>query len=177
MNETRLPPWSVPITVHEVSETGRRFELVADQNVRAAVAQAIGVQALPRLEATFDVTRHGRAGLRVAGQVSATVQQACVVTLEPVENTVEEAVDLLFTPPAAATPDDGAGTRKRVAPDEAPEAMSGESVDLGSIATEFLTLGLDPYPRKPGVVFEAPATADEGAHPFAALAALKKGRS
>ena len=47
-------------------------------------------------------------------------------------------------------------------------------IDLGAIATEFLILGLDPYPRKVGAVFQPPqaATPDEG--PFAALAALKK---
>ena len=48
------------------------------------------------------------------------------------------------------------------------------SVDLGAVATEFLLLGIDPYPRKPGAVFDAPATGDPAGHPFAALAALKK---
>ena len=48
-------------------------------------------------------------------------------------------------------------------------------VDLGALATEFLILGLDPYPRKPGAVFEPPRerAADEG--PFAALAGWSKG--
>ena len=49
-------------------------------------------------------------------------------------------------------------------------------IDLGAVATEFLILGIDPYPRKPGAVFEAPAAGEGGGHPFAALAALKKGR-
>ena len=48
-------------------------------------------------------------------------------------------------------------------------------VDLGAIATEFLLLGIDPYPRKPGVVFEALADDEyDTAQPFSALAALKK---
>jgi hypothetical protein len=47
-------------------------------------------------------------------------------------------------------------------------------VDLGAIATEFLILGIDPYPRKPGAVFEPPQSGDGEASPFAALAALKK---
>ena len=33
-------------------------------------------------------------------------------------------------------------------------------VDLGAVATEFLLLGIDPYPRKPGAVFEAPPAGD-----------------
>ena len=48
-------------------------------------------------------------------------------------------------------------------------------VDLGAVATEFLLLGIDPYPRKPGAVFDAPPAGDPASHPFAALAALKKG--
>ena len=48
------------------------------------------------------------------------------------------------------------------------------AVDLGAVATEFLLLGIDPYPRKPGAVFERPAAGRPGGHPFAALAALKK---
>jgi hypothetical protein len=35
-------------------------------------------------------------------------------------------------------------------------------------------LGIDPYPRKPGVVFDVPVTPpDPEDHPFAALKALK----
>jgi hypothetical protein len=40
---------------------------------------------------------------------------------------------------------------------------------------EFLILGIDPYPRKPDAVFDAPVVGDPKSHPFAALAALKKG--
>ena len=52
--------------------------------------------------------------------------------------------------------------------------MIGGLVDLGALATEFLILGLDPYPRKPDAVFEPPQSlaAEEG--PFAALAKLAK---
>ncbi len=40
--------------------------------------------------------------------------------------------------------------------DEPPEPLVGGTVDLGAIATEFLILGIDPYPRKPGAEFDAP---------------------
>ena len=49
-------------------------------------------------------------------------------------------------------------------------------VDLGAIATEFLILGLDPYPRKPGAVFEPPRERDSDGGAFAALAGWSKGR-
>jgi hypothetical protein len=178
MKRHTLPPWSLPVAVHEVAETGRHVELVADEAARTAVAQAIGLRSLPRLAASFDVTRHGREGLHVVGRVSATVGQTCVVTLEPIENEVEEAIDLVFAPPIAPElPEDGAGGR-RVAVDDGPEPLHGGTVDLGAVATEFLTLAIDPYPRKPGAEFTPPAAEDdESTRPFAALGALRKGRS
>jgi uncharacterized metal-binding protein YceD (DUF177 family) len=170
---TGKPPWSAPVALHDVPETGRHVDLVADENVRTAVAQAIGLRDLPRLAARFDVSRHGRDGLRVVGHVSATVGQICVVTLEPIENEIEEAVDLTFAPSAVSELADESGAGSKMAAEDAPEPLVGGVVDLGVVATEFLTLAIDPYPRKTGAEFAAPATADDTPKPFAGLAALK----
>jgi len=82
-------------------------------------------------------------------------------------------VDLLFAPPAGAVAEAEAPVRKKKG--EPPEPLENDVIDLGAIATEFLMLGLDPYPRKQGVEFAPPQPeGDPAAHPFAALAALKK---
>jgi uncharacterized metal-binding protein YceD (DUF177 family) len=168
------PPaaWSVPFAVADIPETGRRVDLVADDKAREAIAKAMGLNALPRLEAGFDLTRHGSGGVRVSGRVAATVVQNCVVTLEPVESAIDEAVDLTFQPEAAAG--NPAGGFHALDAEDPPDALHDGSVDLGAVATEFMLLGIDPYPRKPGVVFDVPAIGDPSGHPFAALAALKK---
>jgi Large ribosomal RNA subunit accumulation protein YceD len=174
-------PWQVPVAIEDVAaETGRHFDLVADSDVRAAVARVAGLRNLPRLQAAFDVTRSGTNGLHVTGRVSATVGQNCVVTLEPLANEVEEDIDLLFAPPPPpverkAGEDDGeaksSGRPERRF--DRPEPLIGGVVDLGALATEFLILGLDPYPRKPGAVFEPPQDLKPDPGPFAALAELK----
>jgi uncharacterized metal-binding protein YceD (DUF177 family) len=158
-------PWSVPVTLHEVPVTGRRFELKADAATRAAIAKSADLRALPRLEAAFDVSRRESEGLHVVGRVSATVGQVCVVTLDPIENEIEEMVDLIFVPGVAPAADDAA-----------PEPLLDDTVDLGALATEFLILGIDPYPRKPEAVFQAPPIEDQTEHPFAALAKLRRGQ-
>ena len=56
-----------PVAVAEIPETGRHVDIVADDGTRAAIAEAAGLAALPRLEAGFDLTRHGADGLRVVG--------------------------------------------------------------------------------------------------------------
>jgi uncharacterized metal-binding protein YceD (DUF177 family) len=162
------------VTVADIPETGRHFKLVADAPTRAAIAKLAGIVALPRLQANLDVTRHGNGGLRVVGRVSATVVQACVVTLEPLDNELSESVDVVFLPAAEVA--GGAGGRDGADAEDGPESMTDGTVDLGAVATEFLILGIDPYPRKPGAVFEAPegGAGEDKARPFAALAALQK---
>ena len=167
-------PWSVPLALSDVPDSGRHFDLVADEQARNAVAKHAGLSALPRLEASFDVTLHGRSGLHVLGRVSASVGQTCVVTLEPLENEIDESIDLAFMP-AGAFPLVGGG-EVEVPTVDVPEVLVGGGIDLGAIATEFLILGLDPYPRKPDATFQGSAVGDDAAHPFAALAALKKGQ-
>jgi len=177
MSETRLAgPWSVPVTIDDVPPTGRRFELVADEAIRAAIAKSADLRALTRMEATFDVTRHGPDGLHVVGRVGATVGQLCVVTLDPIDNEIEEAVDLFFVPDATPAIEDAPGSIALDVASDDIEPLRDETIDLGAVATEFLILGIDPYPRKSQAVFQAPPVENKTEHPFAALAKLKKGQ-
>jgi uncharacterized metal-binding protein YceD (DUF177 family) len=163
------PAWSVPVAITDVPESGRRIELVADAPAREAIAKVAGLIAVPRLVANFDLSRQGDDGLRVAGSVTADVVQTCVVTLEPMQSEIDEPIDLVFT--ASATP---VRTPQSIEADDPPENLRNGVADLGAVATEFLLLGIDPYPRKPDAVFDAPAEDDSSNRPFAALAALKK---
>jgi uncharacterized metal-binding protein YceD (DUF177 family) len=157
--------WSVPLAVDDVPEGGLHLELEAPASVRAELAKLAGLRDLGKLSAVFDVSRKG-AGLHVSGAVSAKIGQTCVVTLEPMENSVEERIDLLFAPAAAGA--------EAHADQEPPEPLVGGAIDLGALATEFLLLGIDPYPRKPGAEFAPPKGEDAGERPFAALASLKQ---
>jgi uncharacterized metal-binding protein YceD (DUF177 family) len=158
--------WSVPVAVEDIPDTGVHIEVDAPEPVRAALAASAGVRELPRLSAAFDLAREGLA-VRVTGQVNARVGQKCIVTLELIETDLGEPVDLVFAPPEASQMEAGDA-------DEPPEPLIDGKLDLGAIATEFLFLGVDPYPRKAGAEF-APVNTDDGrAHPFAGLEALKK---
>lgn len=173
--------WRVPVRVEEVPETGRQVDrhvdLTAPEAARAEIAALAGLRTLDSLEAAFDLSRRGD-GLQVRGRVQARVGQTCVVTLEPLDNTVDETVDLVFSPSAA--PEREAEVLAADGdPDSAepPEPLEGGAVDLAAVAVEFLMLGVDPYPRKPGARFEPAAAGEADApapHPFAALAALKR---
>lgn len=171
-------PWHVPVAVEDIAESGQHFDLVAGAEVCAEVARMAGLRDLPRFEASFDVTRHGAGNLHVTGCVSATVGQTCVVTLDPLTNEVEEMIDLLFAPPSSLQQADESESEDaaREATADKPEPLIGGRIDLGALAAEFLVLGLDPYPRKPGAVFHPPDDLEPDAGPFAALAGLKRDR-
>src|ERR1043166_9076775 len=129
--------WSMPVAVEDIPEAGLHLTLEAPEDARDALAHEAGLRTLPKLTAAFDLERRG-AGVRVNGHASARGGQTCVVTLEPMESSVEETVDLVFAPPAAA--------EGRKSKGEPPEPLVDGKIDLGAVAAEFLMLGLDPYP-------------------------------
>ncbi len=133
-------PWSVPVAVEDIPDSGLHVAIDAPATARAEVAELAGLRDLPQLSAVFDLTRQG-AGVHVSGQVSARVGQTCVVTLEPIESAVEEAVDLKFAA-ASGTEAEPKSARKRPRDgDEPPEPLFNGRFDLGALATEFLILG------------------------------------
>jgi uncharacterized metal-binding protein YceD (DUF177 family) len=168
--ENTQNPWSVPVAVDDIPETGLHIEAEAPAEVRAQLAKLANLRELPHLSAVFDLTRRG-GGVHVAGQVKARVGQTCVVTLESLENDLDEPINVLFAPSLDAAAN---GADHKAGDEEPPEPLIEGKVDLGAIATEFLLLGIDPYPRKAGAEFAAVKTADDSARPFAALEALKK---
>jgi hypothetical protein len=95
----------------------------------------------------------------------------CVVTLDPFDNQISEVIAVRFAPAAAG---DRHTRAIEVGEEDPPDTLVDGVLDLALLATEFLALAIDPYPRKPGAVFEAPAETQPEADPrFAALARLK----
>lgn len=170
-------PWSLPVQVAQIPETGLHQELSASPDQRAAIAALGGLRDVAAASAAFDLVPSTQGRIKVTGRVRAVVGQTCVVTLEPVDNTIDEAIDLVFAPPdqipdMADLVDDDLAPGVEV-PDP-PEPIERGVIDLGRVATDALYLALDPYPRKPDAVFETPTEPDDPEdHPFAALKALK----
>jgi Large ribosomal RNA subunit accumulation protein YceD len=173
----KMDPWRVPIVVAQIPDTGLHRDLEADAGVRKAMAGVGGLREVLSLRASFDVTPKRDGRFEVIGHVSARIGQTCVVTLDPIESDIDEAIDLIFAPPeqipALADLVDVAAEGEVEIPDP-PEPIIGGVIDLGRLGTDALLLGVDPYPRKPGAVFDPQVTAEDPEdHPFAALKALK----
>jgi hypothetical protein len=173
----RADPWSVPVTVAQIPEGGLHRDIEADAAARAAMAEVAGLREILSARASLDVTSIGGGRFHVAGYVRSRIGQTCVVTLNPIENDIDEPIDLIFAPPEqipdlADLVEETAESNVEI-PDP-PEPIVNGVIDLGRIATDALFLGVDPYPRKPDAVFEPPVVAaDPDDHPFAALKALQ----
>ena len=132
----------------------------------AALARDFGIPAVRDRVGRFDISGP-TSRLVVTGRVEAVVTQVCTVTLEPFEAALSEPVEVAYT-----DTDRLAGTDAEDA--EVPDPIVGGRIDFGALTAEFLALGLDPYPRKPGVSFEAVQVGAD-IKPFDALRTLKAG--
>jgi uncharacterized metal-binding protein YceD (DUF177 family) len=160
------------VAATDIPIAGRHFSLAADASERARLAEALGIVAIDRLVGEFDLKPRAGGAVAVVGEVQAEVVQACVVTLDPVGQSVREELELLLVPAEGVHAGGGATVENGIAAD----TFENGRIDLGAIAAEHLALGLDPYPRKPGVEFEGHTESEgEGERsPFAGLAALKR---
>ena len=165
-------PFSRIIRVDTLPKDGETVTVEANSAEREVLAASLRLPSIERLSATFTVKRAARGGARVIGAVQGELTRTCVVTLEPFPAAVEEAIDVRFAPP-----DNEAEARRRrdepetvsMMDDDEPDPLIDGKIDLGGLASEFFALGLDPYPRKPGVAFEPPVEPEPEATPFAVL--------
>jgi hypothetical protein len=170
-------PWSVPIIVVQIPDTGLHRDIEAGLAAREAMAAAADLRGVLWASASLDVTPESGGRVHVTGRVRARIGQTCVVTLDPIENEIDEPIDLVFAPPEqipelSALVDEAAESDTEI-PDP-PEPIINGVIDLGRLATDAVFLAVDPYPRRPDAVFEPlVVAADPLDHPFAALKALQ----
>lgn len=176
----KLP--SHAVVVSSLPTAGLAFTLVADERERVAIADFCEVETVDMLEADLEVSRWRGDGVRVRGRLRASLQQRCVVTLEPVAQAIDEPVErkLLWPDSRLTLPphDEGGELVVDAEGDDPPEMIDGEKIDLWAIILETLVLAIDPWPRAPGAELAATGDDADGAaarpSPFAALERLKQ---
>ncbi|MCW9044131.1 MAG: DUF177 domain-containing protein [Pseudopelagicola sp.] len=155
-----------------------RFDLVPDQRRLAEIAADLGLLGLQKLRFQGLLRASGRTDWRLEAHLGATVEQACVVTLDPVRTRIEVDITRLFLK-SHDLPEEIDG-EVEMPEDDTTEDLKAE-IDVEHIMRESLALNLPLYPRKEDAelgeaVFTQPGKAamrDEDARPFAGLAALR----
>lgn len=167
------PELSHRVRLDRVTTAPMTVTLRPDARTRAALAERFGLVAIDDFIAELTVRRRPGAGwIEVAGPVSAEVVQTCVVSMEPVQASVQAEVLELFDDSG-----EGDGTELDLDPTaDWPEPVSGDALDIGELASQSFGLALDPYPRAAGtppVEISEDGEPAEGGSPFAKLAALR----
>ena len=171
MTPETVGPLSRPVDVMNIPPRGQEVHVEATAEECAALAGDFGLPAIRRLSADYKLTDSAK-GVHVTGLVKASITQICVTTLEPFDSAVEEEVEVDFAESSGMPAEPPTDINEYEPPDE---IVNGQ-IDLGALTAEFLALGLDPYPRKPGVDFNYRDPSDEKDSPFAALNKLRQGK-
>ena len=163
------------IRIDRLPATGRELKLAPNEEEREAVAEFLELTAVDRLEVELTAVPF-RGGIRVQGQLLATIVQPSVVTLDPVTQEIEEPIDRVFLP-GVENPrtHPGAEVFVDLEADDLPDPLEGPEADLSDLILETLALAIDPYPRAEGESVEELGLSGDPApeSPFSALKALK----
>lgn len=170
--KTAAPAYSYPVAVATLHGENH-LRLVPDETARKAIAGALGLNAVDRLEARLAIS-HAQNGLvGVEGELEADVQPICVVTLDAFPQAIREPVSLRLAPPDLVERMTKRAEENENEDFEPPDVIENGVIDFGALVVEFLALALDPYPRKPGAEFKGGDPQEPKPSPFEALKALK----
>lgn len=168
MTPETVGPLSRLVDIMRIPPRGQEVHVEATAEECAALARDFGLPGIQALSGDYHLQASAK-GIHVTGAVKASITQICVTTLEPFDSMIEEEVEVDFAESSGMPAEPPTDIHEYEPPDE---IVNGQ-IDLGALTAEFLVLGLDPYPRKPGVDFNYRDPADEKDSPFAALNKLK----
>ena len=177
MNKDRGPEWTARVRLSDVGRGPVSHRLAPDEAQRARIAAALARAGLPTFTGEITVAPW-HDGAEIRGRWTATVTYTCGLTLEPFDADLTGDFTVRVVPassPLAGEPEagDDGEVELDLEADDPPDVLEGDSsFDLVTYLVEDLALSLEPFPRKPGAVFEPPPP-DNPESPFAVLKRLK----
>jgi len=171
------------VDIDRMGNGGAAVDIVASEGERAALAKRFGFLGLSAFSARVTVDSRLGGQIVVEGRLRGRIVQACVLTLDPVTQDLDDTFRVVFKRDMAEDLDPESGEAVLSAQADAPEPLEGNVLDVGEIVAEQLSLAADPYPRRPGAKLEdvlpkprhggRKGPSEQRRHPFAGLAALK----
>jgi uncharacterized metal-binding protein YceD (DUF177 family) len=153
------------------------FEINFSDRELVAIADILSSIAVKKMRIMGKISPSNAKDWVLTATVGATVTQACVVTLDPVQTRIDSPVIRTFVADYPSFADE---TVTKMTIDETTEPLIDE-IDLTTIAIEAVALALPDYPRSQDAeletsIFSAPGITpmrDDDTKPFASLASLK----
>jgi len=143
-----------------------RGSLVATEAQLADLAERFGFLALSRLDVSVEIARVGPDAWDVTGSATAELVQPCIVTGDPVPETVDFDIEERYV---RASQD---GDEIVVGLEDSEPLVNG-CIELGEMVAQTLALAVNAWPRNVDAPDEFKAGDAENTHPFASLGSLK----
>ena len=163
--------------IQDIPATGLSVERTASPQEQEAIARALDLMACSSLAVRYTIVPGDEGHFRLTGTLNARVEQACVVTLEPLTNEVSESFTVDYWPETDIPAPAGGVLDVHDEPDLEP-IVAGR-IEVGRVVFQSLAGGIDLFPRKPGATFQPPPASPEDGGPgkaegpFAALAKMR----
>jgi uncharacterized metal-binding protein YceD (DUF177 family) len=176
------PEFYRPLAVERLARLPCREALRADAEECHALARRFKIPALESLEACITLTKgDGPELILLSGDVRAELTLNCGVSLVPFQTLLEETfVQLLALSPEAI---EGFIRRQdEVREEDLPELVEESELDLGELVAQYLSLAIEPHPRRadaslPASWLAASERATDEMSPFSQLRHLKMDRA
>ena len=166
MTPESVGPLSRPIDVNNVPPAGKHVHVRATAEECARSGEGFRPRGRSDPSPADSAHRHGRGGARGGRGEGQRSRRSASSRLDAVRFRPIEEESRSISPSQAACL---RSRRRRCTNTSRRTRSSTAKIDLGAVVAEFLALGLDPYPRKPGVDFDFKDPADAEMSPFAAL--------
>lgn len=186
MSDKFTPEFSRIVKTDEQVGTKEKLTIEANQQECEALAKRFELVSIDSLTAELTITKASNGEVTLRGPMHADIVQSCVTTLEPVTETVEDSVEVLFSPHVSeddlpSNPEDleDLSEEDLMALLDQPEPLVDGMIDAGEVVSQFLAVAMNPYPRKDDAELPASVKSEEEAeeerpNPFAQLAGLKE---
>lgn len=153
--------WSYLVDVKGIDAKGQALSIEPTEAERTRLIRRLGLLALDDCQANLKLSLNDGHIIHVKGVVTAKARQSCVMTLETVETAVREEFEAWYADPQQVVSLNKARRDQKIRKGhveipladerEDPEPIVGGKIDVGELVTQYLSLGIDPYPRAPGV--------------------------
>lgn len=151
--------WTYRLDADEIGPGGRTLVLEPDARERFLIADRLKILSVDSLSAKMSLLRT-QSGLviRVTGTLKAQVSQTCVLTLDPVQDWIEEEFEACYADPEQAVLFVREKARRASGQVEEegmsilsefddPEPLYNGQLDLADLVVQYLSLAINPYPK------------------------------
>ncbi len=135
------------ISIENLPDTPLQGTLVLDAGQLQHVVERLDITALRDLSCAWEIGHAEiKGGIEAHLTVQATIEQHCIISLQPMHQQINETLTTIFLPPARL-----AEVEAEASLDDQMvfEELTGDSIDLVELLIQSLALVVAPFPRLP----------------------------